>query len=140
MLVLEDPGGVPVDRILDRCQGPPIELSRFLRIAFGVTTALGQVHRRGLIHKDIKPANILVDAESGSAWLTGFGIASRLPRERQAPDTPDAIAGTLPYMAPEQPARTTRTIDARTAFYAWRATFYEMLACTLPFKAKDPPR
>jgi len=138
MLVLEDPGGVPLDQILDRCHGQPIELSRFLRIAIGVTTALGQVHRCGLIHKDIKPANILVDVENGGAWLTGFGIASRLPRERQAPDTPEVIAGTLAYMAPEQTGRMNRTIDSRSDLYALGVTFYEILTGTLPFKATDP--
>jgi predicted ATPase/signal transduction histidine kinase/CheY-like chemotaxis protein len=137
-LILEDPGGVPLDRILHLYQGQPIELSRFLRIAIGLTTALGQVHRRGLIHKDIKPANILVDAESGGAWLTGFGIASRLPRERQAPETPEVIAGTLAYMAPEQTGRMNRSIDSRSDLYALGVTFYEMLTGTLPFTAMDP--
>ncbi|MEA3132173.1 MAG: hypothetical protein QOG17_19 [Gammaproteobacteria bacterium] len=138
MLVLEDPGGVPLDRILDWCQGQPMELTRFFRIAIGLTAALGQVHRRGLIHKDIKPANILVDGESGGVWLTGFGIASRLPRERQAPETPEVIAGTLAYMAPEQTGRMNRSIDSRSDLYALGVTFYEMLTGTLPFTATDP--
>jgi serine/threonine protein kinase len=76
ILVLKDPGGEPLDRVLDRGQGQPLELTRCLRIAIGVATALGQVHRHGLIHKDIKPANVLVD--DGNVWLTGFGIASQL--------------------------------------------------------------
>jgi serine/threonine protein kinase len=80
-LVLEDPGGTPVDRLLSR----PLEVSHFLRIAIPLAGALRRVHERGLVHKDIKPANILVDAASGGVWLTGFGIASRLPRERHPP-------------------------------------------------------
>jgi serine/threonine protein kinase len=80
-LVLEDPGGTPADRLLGR----PLDVSHFLRIAIPLAGALRRVHERGLIHKDIKPANILVDAASGGVWLTGFGIASRLPREHQAP-------------------------------------------------------
>src|ERR1700704_3723135 len=80
-LVLEDPGGAPVDRLLGR----PLDVAHFLRIAIPLAGALRQVHERGLIHKDIKPANILVDAASGGVWLTGFGIASRLRRERQSP-------------------------------------------------------
>src|SRR3981189_2047838 len=84
ILVLSDPGGEPLDRILARRQGQPLDLTRSLRIATGLATALGQVHRRGLIHKDIKPANVLVD-DAGNAWLTRFGIASRLPHERQPP-------------------------------------------------------
>ena len=83
MLILEDPGGEPLDRLL----GQPMELSRFLRFAVGLAAALGKLHQQGLIHKDIKPANILVNSATGAVWLTGFGIASRLPRERQAPRT-----------------------------------------------------
>jgi serine/threonine protein kinase len=100
-LVLEDPGGKPLDRLLGR----PLEISHFLRIAIPLAGVLRQEHERGLIHKDIKPANILVDRASGGVWLTGFGIASRLPREHQAPAPPEMIAGTLAYMAPEQPGR-----------------------------------
>src|ERR1700692_3284259 len=90
-LVLEDPGGAPIDRLLGR----PMDVSDFLRIAVPLGGALRQMHERGLIHKDIKPANILVDGASGGVWLTGFGIASRLPREHQAPAPPEVIAGTL---------------------------------------------
>src|ERR1700682_3967552 len=57
MLVLEDPGGEPLDRVLDRAQGQPLELTRFLRVAIGLAAALGRLHQRGLIHKDIMPAN-----------------------------------------------------------------------------------
>jgi len=96
------------------------------------------VHERGLIHKDIKPANILVDAASGGVWLTGFGIASRLPREHQAPAPPEVIAGTLAYMAPEQTGRMNRSVDSRSDLYALGVTFYEMLTGTLPFTTADP--
>src|SRR5246127_144460 len=134
MLVLEATGGEPLDRLL----GQPMELSRFLRFAIGLANALGKLHQRGLIHKDIKPANILVDLASGAAWLTGFGIASRLPRERQSPEPPEIIAGTLAYMAPEQTGRMNRSIDSRSDLYSLGITFYEMLTGALPFKATDP--
>ena len=84
--------------------GRPLEIASFLRLAIGIAAALAQVHQRGLIHKDIKPANLLVNSVTGQVWLMGFGIASRLPRERQAPSPPEVIAGTLAYMAPEQTA------------------------------------
>src|SRR5579864_3027884 len=87
LLVLKDPGGEPLDLILNRNQGQPLDLARSLRIAIGLAAALGQVHRHKLLHKDIKPANVLVD-EAGKVWLTGFGIASQVPRERQAPVPP----------------------------------------------------
>ncbi|SEE73765.1 PAS domain S-box-containing protein [Rhizobiales bacterium GAS191] len=133
-LVLEDPGGEPLERLLGR----PLEVAPFLRIAVPLAAAVGRVHERGLIHKDIKPANVLVDIASGGVWLTGFGIASRLPREHQAPAPPEVIAGTLAYMAPEQTGRMNRSIDSRSDLYALGVTFYEMLTGTLPFAAGDP--
>jgi predicted ATPase/signal transduction histidine kinase len=133
-LVLEDPGGDLLDLKPDR----PPRITEFLRIGISLARALRQVHARGLVHKDIKPANILVDAASGSVWLTGFGIASRLPRERANPEPPDEIAGTLAYMAPEQTGRMNRSIDARSDLYSLGVTFYEMLTGMLPFAAADP--
>jgi PAS domain S-box-containing protein len=133
-LVLEDPGGTPLDRLLSR----PLDVSHFLRIAIPLAGALRDVHERGLIHKDIKPANILVESASSGVWLTGFGIASRLPRERQAPAPPEVIAGTLAYMAPEQTGRMNRSIDSRSDLYALGVTFYQMLTGSLPFTAADP--
>ena len=137
ILLLKDPGGQPLDRILERDQGQPLDLTRFLSTAIGLARTLGQVHQQGLIHKDIKPANVLVD-DTGNAWLTGFGIASRLPRERQSPEPPEFIAGTLAYMAPEQTGRVNRSIDSRSDLYSLGVTFYEMLTGSLPFTASDP--
>jgi serine/threonine protein kinase len=97
-LVLEDPGGEPLDGLLGR----PLEIKEFLRIAVSLAGALCRVHERNLIHKDIKPANVLADMATGRTWLTGFGIVSRLPREYQVTEPPEVIAGTLAYMAPEQ--------------------------------------
>ena len=134
MLVLEDPGGEPLDRFL----GKPMELTRFLHLAVALVTALGKLHRQGLVHKDIKPSNVLVDSATGAIWLTGFGIASRLPRERRPPEPAEIIAGTLAYMAPEQTGRMNRSIDSRSDLYSLGVTFYEVLAGALPFKASDP--
>src|SRR3984893_5765114 len=134
VLVLEDPGGEPLDRLLER----QLELTRFLRTAIGLSAALGRLHEHGIIHKDIKPANVMVDPTSGQVWLTGFGIASDLPHERQAPEPPENIAGTLAYMAPEQTGRMNRSIDSRSDLYSLGVTLYEMLTGVLPFTASDP--
>src|ERR1700685_1964045 len=133
-LVLGDPGGAVLDRLLGR----PLGITEFLRIAISLAWALHRMHARGLIHKDIKPPNILVDVASGGVWLTGFGIASRVPRERPNPEPPDQIAGTLAYMAPEQTGRMNRSINARSDLYSLGITFYQMLTGTLPFTAADP--
>ncbi|MBV8278906.1 MAG: protein kinase, partial [Verrucomicrobia bacterium] len=101
VLELEDPGGVPLDGLL----GTPLDLLIFLRLAVSLASAIGRLHERGIVHKDIKPANVLVDAVTCQCWLRGFGIASRLPRERQSPGPPEFVAGTLAYMAPEQTGR-----------------------------------
>ena len=132
-LFSEDPGGEPLLRFL----GHPLEMTSFLRVAIGVATRIAQVHQCGLI-KDIKPANVLVNFVTGRAWMTGFGIASRLPRERQAPAPPEVIAGTLAYMTPEQTGRMNRSIDFRSDLYALGVTLYEMLKGELPFAASDP--
>jgi len=134
VLVLEDGGGQPLERLL----GAPLEVPRFLRIAINVAVALGKLHQRGLIHKDIKPANIWVIGATGEVRLTGFGIASRLARERQSPHPPETIAGTLAYMAPEQTGRMNRSIDSRSDLYALGVSFYQMLTGALPFTAADP--
>jgi len=133
-LVLEDAGGTPLDTLLGR----PMQLGLFLRLAVGLAGALRELHARGIIHKDVKPANALVDTAAGRVWLTGFGIASRLRRERQAPEPPEVIAGTLPYMAPEQTGRMNRSIDSRSDLYALGVTMYQMLTGALPFPAADP--
>jgi serine/threonine protein kinase len=134
MLVLKDPGGEPLERLI----GPPMKIETFLRLAGAISATLGRVHERGLVHKDIKPTNILVTSATGQVWLTGFGVSSRLPRERQAPDPPEVIAGTLAYMAPEQTGRMNRSIDSRSDLYALGVTLYQMLTGSLPFTAADP--
>ena len=133
-LVLEDPGGETLDGFLSGA----MEMPQFLGFAVGLATALGRLHERELIHKDVKPANVLVNSATGQIRLMGFGITSRLRREYQAPGPPEFIAGTLPYMAPEQTGRMNRSIDSRSDLYALGITLYKMLTGNLPFTASDP--
>jgi serine/threonine protein kinase len=134
MLLLEDLGGEPLLRYL----GDPMDITRFLRLAMSIATALGKVHQSGLIHKNLKPANILVNGTNDAVHLTGFGIASQLARERQSPNLPEIITGTLIYMAPEQTGRMNRSVDSRSDLYALGVIFYEMLTGVSPFSADDP--
>jgi serine/threonine protein kinase len=133
-LVLEDPGGEPLARLL----GKPMEIGVFLRHAIGVAAALGKAHQVGLVHKDQKPGNILVNCADGATRLTGFGIATRLPRERRTLAPPETIAGTLAYMAPEQTGWMNRSIDSRSDLYSLGVVFYQMLIGALPFTASEP--
>ncbi|HZC34919.1 MAG TPA: AAA family ATPase, partial [Chthoniobacterales bacterium] len=114
------------------------DLAFYLRVAVSLANAIGHLHRRGIVHKDIKPANVLVNPATGQAWLMGFGIASRLPRERQPPEPPEFISGTLAYMAPEQTGRMNRSIDSRSDLYSFGVSLYQMLIGSLPFTAVDP--
>jgi serine/threonine protein kinase len=134
ILTFDDHGADPLDHLL----GSPMELREFLHLAIALTHAVGRMHDRGIVHKDIKPANVLVNRASCQVWLTGFGIASRLLREGQMPAQTEVIAGTLAYMAPEQTGRMNRSIDSRSDLYALGVTFYQMLTGTLPFVASDP--
>src|SRR5215831_16198629 len=129
-----DPGG----RVLASLLGKPWDIGPFLRVATGLASALSSLHRRSLVHKDVKPSNVLVEVATGEAWLTSFGLTTRLVRDRHAPGPQQAIAGTLAYMAPEQTGRMNRSVDTRSDLYSLGVTLYEMLTGTLPFKASEP--
>jgi transcriptional regulator with GAF, ATPase, and Fis domain/serine/threonine protein kinase len=133
-LVLEDWGGEPLDRFVGR----PMPLERFLDLAIRIAGAVADVHDRGVVHKDLKPANILVDPRTFQVKLAEFGFATRLPREQQVPRPPELVEGSLPYMSPEQTGRMNRAVDSRADLYSLGATFYEMLTGRLPFDARDP--
>ncbi len=133
VLLLVDPGGKPLDGLL----GQPLEMTQFLNIAVGLAAALRQVHHSGFIHKDVRPANVFVE-DNGNVRVTGFGLATRMPREHQVPVPPDVLAGTMAYMSPEQTGRMNRSIDNRSDLYSLGVTLYEMLVGALPFTATDP--
>src|SRR5262245_36200063 len=134
LLLLESTDGRPLNDII----GPGAPVETFLRVAIAITTAVARMHQCGLVHKDIKASNILVDPTSGEARLTGFGIASRLPRHRQTLAPPELIEGTLSHMAPEQTGRMNRSIDSRSDLYSLGITFYQTVTGRLPFVATDP--
>jgi serine/threonine protein kinase len=125
-------------RSLEEMLGGPMEVGTFLCVAVAIASALGRVHQNRLVHKDLKPANILVNPDSGEVRFTGFGLSSRIARERAQPRPPESIAGTLAYMAPEQTGRMNRSIDSRSDLYALGVTLYQMLTGYLPFVATDP--
>ena len=133
LLVLDDPGG----ELLSRWVGRSVELTALLRVAIGLAVSMGHLHRRGLVHQDVKPDNVLVDFPTGQAWLSGLSVASLVSRERKGLQWLDSIKGTPAYMAPEQTGRMNRSIDSRSDLYSVGVTFYELLTGSLPFSASD---
>ncbi|WP_437775068.1 AAA family ATPase [Sorangium sp. So ce1097] len=133
-LVLEDFGGRSLDRLLDG----PMPLDRFFPLAVRLAGALDELHRQHVIHKDIKPQNLLYNPETGEVKITDLGIASLAPRASRDAAHDALIEGTLAYMAPEQTGRMNRWVDERSDLYSLGVTFYEMLTGTLPFQASDP--
>jgi predicted ATPase/GAF domain-containing protein len=134
-LVLEPTPGESLDKIL-KAQKLPLITS--LRLAKAIADALGAVHKKGVIHKDIKPHNILADLAKSEITLLDFGIATRLRQESVPAAAPDALEGTLAYMSPEQTGRMNRAVDHRTDFYSLGVTMYEMLTGQLPFPMTQP--
>ena len=131
-MVMEDFGGESLKR-LGVSESHLLELADFLQLAIQVTDILGQVHARHIMHKDINPANIVLNRETGQVKLIDFGISTRLERENQSFRNPNQLQGTLAYISPEQTGRMNRAIDYRTDFYSLGVTFYELLTGQLPF-------
>ena len=133
-LILEDSRGEALNNFL---KGRPLELKEFLEIAIQLADTLGKLHDNQIIHKDIKPTNIIITPATLDVKITDFSIATRLSRETSTLSHPTLLEGTLAYISPEQTGRMNRSIDYRTDFYSLGITFYEMLCGEVPFKATD---
>src|SRR5262249_54272219 len=110
---------------------------RALLLAASVAETLAQLHRVGVVHKDVKPANLLFAPGEERLILVDFGIARG--RRASHPDThaPETLEGTLAYIAPEQTGRMNRGVDHRADLYSLGVTLYEMLTGQLPFVFSD---
>ncbi|WP_017306697.1 AAA family ATPase [Spirulina subsalsa] len=134
-LVMPDEGAIALS---DYWPGSPRSLEAFLSLAIQLTEALGYLIQQRIIHKDIKPANILIHPATGEIKLIDFSISSLLPKEQQHLMNPNVLEGTLAYISPEQTGRMNRGIDYRTDFYSLGVTFFELLTGELPFNSDDP--
>lgn len=134
-LVMEDIGAISLRHYL---QAASLTIEQFWSIALQIVDILHQLYQQRIIHKDIKPANILIQPETGQIRLIDFSIASLLPRETQEIQNPNILEGTLVYISPEQTGRMNRGIDYRSDFYSLGITFFELLTGQLPFQADEP--
>jgi PAS domain S-box-containing protein len=134
ILVMEF-GGIPLQQYT---KSQPLQLLEFFPIALQITDILDNLYQKRIIHKDIKPANILINPVTKQIKLIDFSIASLLPRETQSITNPNVLEGTLAYISPEQTGRMNRAIDYRSDFYALGITFFELLTGQLPFISDDP--
>ncbi|MBF0102898.1 MAG: AAA family ATPase, partial [Desulfobacterales bacterium] len=134
-LILEDFGGVTLDKYL---VSDPKELNQLLQIAMSVTDIIDMIHQHGIIHKDIKPSNILINPDTLQIKISDFSISSQIAREMKRSSPPERIEGTLNYISPEQTGRMNRCIDYRTDYYSLGVLFYWMFSKCLPFETKEP--
>ncbi len=134
-IILEDFGGVSLKEIIKEGLG----IEEFLRLAIRLSEILGELHRRDISHRDIKPHNILLNRQTDTLKITDFGISEKSEQVYgDMAEEPDTIEGTLAYISPEQTGRVNLGVDYRTDLYSLGVTFYEMLTGELPFTSRDP--
>lgn len=131
-LVTEFVDGRPLGDLI-RGGGLPLQWS--LYIISQMVDALGAVWRAGLVHRDLKPDNILVEP-NGQAKLIDFGLAKQPVLQAMAPQVGPELAGTASYLAPEQ-AKDASVVDLRADIYSLGVTFFEALTGRLPFDGKN---
>jgi predicted ATPase/signal transduction histidine kinase/CheY-like chemotaxis protein len=132
-LELEDSPCASLEALL----GAPMAVGAFLDLAVRLSAVVADLHRRGILHKDLKPAHILFDAASGAVQLCSLSLARRVARERTFARPARLIEGSLPYVSPEQTGRVNRVIDSRSDLYALGVVFFQLLTGRLPFEARD---
>lgn len=125
---------LPGGSLHDHLTGVPMPVARALVVLRQVAAALDFAHRRGVIHRDVKPQNILLD-EDGTPYLADFGIA-RMVESTTALTASGAVLGTPTYMAPEQGSGV--TVDHRCDVYSLGVIAYQMLVGEVPFRADTP--
>lgn len=131
-LVLEE---FSTTTLLSYIEKHPLNIEDALKISIQIAKGIGEIHQKNIIHKDIKPENILINPEN-SIKIIDFSIATSLTREVQQIGQIEQIEGTIAYISPEQTARTTRAIDYRTDLYSFGATLYHLFTRKLPFAAQ----
>ena len=138
-LIMQDFGGIYLLEYYHKyLSSNKINVSEFLKVAIQITEIIEQLHQNRIIHKDIKPENILINPQNKQLKIIDFSISTLLPKETQTIQTPNVLEGTLAYISPEQTGRMNRGIDYRSDFYSLGVTLFQMLNKKLPFETTDP--
>jgi serine/threonine protein kinase len=134
-IVVEDVGGMSLAG-----QVKPLAVDGLIAFAVELARAVAGVHGRGVLHRDITPANIVICGGGGVPCLVDFALATSFAEVRPEFTHHTQIVGTLAYLAPEQTGRTGRSVDQRADLYALGATLYEWATGEPPFGSGDPLR
>ncbi|MDZ8187974.1 MAG: ATP-binding sensor histidine kinase [Nostoc sp. ChiSLP02] len=134
VMILEDFGGESLKSLINHQK---LMLPEFLLLAIAITKALGKIHQKNIIHKDINPGNIVINSTTSQIKIIDFGISTVLTHENPTIKNPNVLEGTIAYISPEQTGRMNRAMDYRTDFYSLGVTFYELLTQQLPCNHTD---
>jgi predicted ATPase/C4-dicarboxylate-specific signal transduction histidine kinase len=133
VLRFSDPGG----NLLSSVAGSSLGIPQFLDISIALATAVSAMHAAGVVHLDLRPANILLSPHETRVFLIGFGCAIGIKDEYAPEEVERAHSGALEYMAPELCGRMARTIDARSDLYSVGCILYQLLVVTPPNIGQD---
>ncbi|MFC1670773.1 AAA family ATPase [Spirochaetota bacterium] len=134
-IIKEDFGGQNLKIYLET---ETVGLKDFLNISKQIVSGIEAIHNNNIIHKDIKPSNIIINPETIEVKITDFSLSTVIQKEIQSTIVPARIEGTLNFISPEQTGRMNRPLDYRTDFYSLGITLYNILTTRLPFDSDDP--
>ncbi len=135
MLVLQDN---KMNSLESQIPKKGFDLPLFLKLAIKLTRAIKEIHAQGVIHKNINPANIIVNSALGAIKLIDFGLATRISEEMVGFEPPSVLQGTVSYISPEQTGRINKPVDSRTDLYSLGATLYQLITGKPPFNTTNP--
>jgi len=134
-IAVEDEAGVS---LADIARTGRLEIPALVDLAIDLTRIVAAVHRAGVLHKDINPANIMLAGAGRKPLLIDFDLATTFAEQRPSFAHDREIAGTFAYIAPEQTGRTGHSVDQRADLYSLGVTLYELATGRLPFDSIDP--
>lgn len=132
IIVLEYETGESIKKTISDQNG---DTEALLNLAIKIIDILGKIHENDIIHKDLKPSNIIWNKETNVVKIIDFDLAAELKSEKQHFQNTGILEGTIQYISPEQTGRINRSIDYRTDFYSFGVILYELFTGSSPYTA-----